>query len=147
MDKYMGFELIHAEPISLGNYNKCKGWIIPENENPDTEGYLIVYSDDYNSWCPKEVFEKAHYKVSKDNKIILKNVEDFIIKHETLTYGDKTTVVHAHLKNGFVITEASSCVDIANYNIVIGEQICLEKIFDQVWKLLGFLLQTAKNGV
>ena len=29
----------------------------------------------------------------------------------------------------------------------VGRDICMGKIRDQVWKLLGFLLQTAVNGV
>lgn len=60
MTKYLGVKLIEAEVMTLGDYNKFKGWIIPENEDPNREGYKVKYSDDYISWSPKEVFEKAY---------------------------------------------------------------------------------------
>jgi hypothetical protein len=64
MEKYIGVKLIEAEPMNLGDYNKFKGWAIPENEDPKTEGYKVKYSDDYISWSPKEVFEEAYRTIS-----------------------------------------------------------------------------------
>ena len=54
MDKYIGAKLIQAEP----------------ERNPVTKeitGYKVVYPDGYESWSPKDVFEKAYMKVD-DNK-------------------------------------------------------------------------------
>ena len=76
-----------------------------------------------------------------------KMVDDFISEIHTETMGEKTTVVRAVLRNGFEIVEASACVSKENYSEPVGRDICLGKIRDQVWKLLGFLLQTAVNGV
>lgn len=67
MGKYIGTKLIEAEPMKLGDYNKFKGWTIPANENPEREGYKVKYSDDYISWQPKEVFEKAYRKIDGMN--------------------------------------------------------------------------------
>jgi len=75
-----------------------------------------------------------------------KMVKDFIKSYEVIERDGKTTIVHATLVNGYKITEASSCVDPSNYSKEIGTEICLEKIVNQVWGLLGFLLQTAFNG-
>ena len=61
--------------------------------------------------------------------------------------GGKTTVVRAVLKNGFEIVESSSCVSAENYDEKLGEEICMERIRNKVWELLGFLLQTAVGGV
>lgn len=60
--KYIGTKLIKAKPMTRGEYNEYRGWKIPENENPQDEGYLVVYvdSDDYVSWSPKDVFERAY---------------------------------------------------------------------------------------
>ena len=74
-------------------------------------------------------------------------VERFIDHHETVTMGGKTTVVRAMLKNGFEIVESSSCVSAENYDEKLGEEICMERIRNKVWELLGFLLQTAVGGV
>lgn len=60
MQQYLGAKLIQAEPLTLGDYNQRRGWTIPENENPNREGYYIVYPDGYVSWSPKEVFDEAY---------------------------------------------------------------------------------------
>lgn len=73
MKKYIGTKQLKAKPMNLGEYNKYRGWKQPENEDPNTEGYLVEYQDGgkpnderhegYISWSPKDVFEKA-YKVA-----------------------------------------------------------------------------------
>ena len=40
MKQYIGTKVVQAEPAA--------------------DGYKIVYSDGYESWCPKEVFEEAY---------------------------------------------------------------------------------------
>lgn len=57
-------------------------------------------------------------------------------------YGEKTTVLMATLPNGFVIVESSSCVDPANFDMKIGEQICMEHLVNRIWELEGYHLQT-----
>jgi len=58
--KYLGVKLVEAAELNLGDYNIYRGWDIPENEDPKREGYLVVYPDGYESWCPKEQFEEAN---------------------------------------------------------------------------------------
>ena len=60
MKKYIGTKVICAEPMNRGDYNKYRGWTIPADENPAYEGYLVKYSDDYVSWSPKDVFDRAY---------------------------------------------------------------------------------------
>jgi len=64
------------------------------------------------------------------------------------SFGKPMTVVSCRMKNGFLLVDHTTCVDPANYSEEIGKQICMEHIEDQVWKLLGYQLQTvcsAKN--
>ena len=68
-------------------------------------------------------------------------VDRFIKTTEVMTIGEKTTLVHATLQNGFTITKTSACVDPENYDEKIGAEICMEHIKNEVWYLLGFLLQ------
>jgi hypothetical protein len=75
MERYVGTKLIVAEPMSRGEYNSFRGWKIPENENPEDEGYLVQYEDGYISWSPKETFEAAYRKTGA--------LED--LKHDLLT--------------------------------------------------------------
>ena len=64
-----------------------------------------------------------------------------------ITLGDKTTVVRCVLRNGFEIVESSSCVDPKNYSEEYGAEICMERIKNKIWELLGFLIQTAWHGI
>ena len=60
MKKYIGTKMIEATPMSRGEYNRYRGWTIPKDENPADEGYLVKYSDGYESWSPKKQFEEAY---------------------------------------------------------------------------------------
>ena len=60
MRKYVGTKIIEAKEMNRGDYNKYRGWTITENENPNDEGYLVRYSDGYESWSPKKQFEDAY---------------------------------------------------------------------------------------
>ena len=60
MKKYIGVKQVEAEPMNLGDYNKERGWNIPDDEDPLREGFIIKYPDGYISWTPKEVFEEAY---------------------------------------------------------------------------------------
>lgn len=153
MKKYIGTKLIEAKPMTLGEYNVFRGWKIPDNEDPARKGYLVQYPDSYVSWSPKEIFEAAYLQVN-DNKSLpsgvsigQKMVDEFISYIETTTMGDRTTVVRCVLRNGFEIVESSSCVDPKNYSEEMGREICMGKIKDKIWELLGFLLQTAWHGI
>ena len=60
MKNYVGTKFIEAREMTRGDYNDYRGWKMPENENPADEGYLVKYSDGYESWSPKDVFEEAY---------------------------------------------------------------------------------------
>lgn len=154
MKTYIGTKIVEAHPMNRGEYNEYRGWTIPKDENPADEGFLVKYHDNYESWSPKYVFEKAYLPVVTNPElrtnapsISQQMVDEFIDFIDVQTMGTKTTVVRATLKNGFEIVETSACVSVENYDDPMGENICLEKIKDKVWMLLGFLLQTAVNGV
>lgn len=62
---YVGQKVIHAKPMSRGEYNEYRGWDMPVGENPSDQGYLVEYadSDAYQSWSPKAVFEAAYQMI------------------------------------------------------------------------------------
>jgi hypothetical protein len=62
MDKYVGTKIIKARPMTRGDYNNFRGWTIPADENPNDEGYLVEYEDNYISWSPKKTFDMAYRK-------------------------------------------------------------------------------------
>jgi len=151
MNYYIGTKLIKAEPCTVAEFNATEHPLIYTGKCK--EGYKVIYPDNYVSWSPKDVFEKAYMKVDtnenlkSDISISQKMVDDFIKGTHVDTIGEKTTLVRATLRNGFELVEASSCVDKTNYDEKIGAEICMKKIKDKIWFLLGFLLQTAKNGI
>ena len=74
MDLYIGTKTILAAPMTRGEYNKYRNWIVPENENPDDKGYLVEYvdagdknhpnHDNYISWSPKKTFDASYRPVT-----------------------------------------------------------------------------------
>ena len=159
MKQYIGTKLIEAEPAFRCTDNQMRVDIIIDPDEAASyykseEGYRVRYPDGYESWSPKETFEKAYLPLNINEElgtsapsIGAKMVDDFIAETWTTTLGDKTTVVRAMLKNGFELVEASACVSKENYSEPMGKEICMGKIRDRVWQLLGLLLQTAVNGV
>lgn len=146
MKQYIGTKLIDAE--------FCPAWKDCGEHKTGDPGYRVRYPDGYESWSPRDVFERAYLPVTVNShlrtdapSISQEMVEDFILETCTQTLGDKCTVVRAILRNGFEIVESSACVSAENYDEELGEKICLEKIRDKVWMFLGFLLQTAVAGV
>lgn len=68
-------------------------------------------------------------------------VDSFIKDVQYIKLGEKTTVCRLVLVNGFEVTTTSACVHPENYKQEIGEEVSLRRAKDQVWMLLGFLLQ------
>lgn len=166
MKQCIGTKIVKAEPAK--RYELVDDTIIIEESRGATRvemqlienaiscevGYRVVYADGYKSWSPRGAFERAYLPIDVNEKlktdkpsISQQMVDDFIDQVEVQTMGEKTTVVRATLKNGFEIVEASSCVSPENYDENLGADICLHKIKDKVWMLLGFLLQTGVAGV
>lgn len=71
---------------------------------------------------------------------VLNNMKDVIVR-TVEEFGKPTTYVTARMKNGFTVRASTTCVDPSIYKEEIGKQICLKKIEDQIWLLLGYQLQ------
>lgn len=75
------------------------------------------------------------------NRVNSRDVENAITKVEYVVLPDgKTTICLLTLDNGFTVRGEASCVDPANYNKLVGEEIALQNAKDEVWPLLGFRL-------
>ncbi|HIW77038.1 MULTISPECIES: Gp49 family protein [Gordonibacter] len=75
-----------------------------------------------------------------DNRVMPEQI-DAIMNAAEVTVEDRfgcMTVVHAKLSCGFIITETSACIDSANYDRKIGEEICMERVRNKVWELEGY---------
>lgn len=141
MSKYIITRLVEAEPKKM-----CIN-IVPTTEHKD--GYKITHEDGTTTWSEKQNFEHMSIKVGENNTITQEFV-DYLVDNSCMdvqTIDNKTTIVYILLPNGFSMVESSSCVDPNNYDEKIGEEICIEKIKNRLWELLGFMLATAKNGL
>lgn len=76
-------------------------------------------------------------KVTQAEIDLLLNSADVQVRTE---FG-KCTVVTVRLRNGFILTESSACVDPANYDTELGKRLCLQHIENRLWELEGYALQ------
>lgn len=63
MKKYTGTKEVSAKPMSLGEFRAYSGrdpYSNTEDPGDSYMGYLVKYEDGYESWSPKNVFEKAY---------------------------------------------------------------------------------------
>jgi hypothetical protein len=146
--KAIGIKMVELIAMCAGEA-QYRGYKTNGKEGNDA-GYEVTYPDGYKSWCPKEVADKAYFKLDETNdgtKILEQDVENFISSHQTTTIGPKTTVVLATTITGFDMVNSSACVDPKNYSQELGEKYALETIKSNLWSYLGFVLQWAKNGL
>lgn len=74
MQTYIGTKLVRMQPMTRGEYNDFRGWLLPADENPEDEGYLVEYLDGgapntphyagYVSWSPKAQADAAYRPTS-----------------------------------------------------------------------------------
>ncbi len=82
--KYKCHKEVQAKPMTRGDYNTYRGWRIPSDENPNDEGYLVVYGKDtpdhYESWSPKKQFDEGYASI-QDPKEFSGIMRHFAFKH------------------------------------------------------------------
>ncbi len=62
MKKYIGTKTVKATPaVKKGGKVYLPEDAIPKSLEPKEEGYKVVYENGYESFCPKEEFEKAYH--------------------------------------------------------------------------------------
>lgn len=67
---YVGTKVVRALPYTLKQYNDLRGWDVPDEQDPETKGYLLEYVDGgppnvhgftgYLSWVPEDVFKRSY---------------------------------------------------------------------------------------
>lgn len=108
--------------------------------------YLLeqVLNDEITILTPELIkFDEDNTSTSVDDSVKKETIDNILSQTLIVVekYGNKTTILKATLPNGFVVVESSSCVDPKNFNMSIGEQICMKKLEDKIWELEGYKLQ------
>lgn len=80
-------------------------------------------------------------KVTQTEIDLLLNSADVQVRTE---FG-KCTVVTVRLRNGFILTESSACVDPANYDAELGKRLCLQHIENRLWELEGYACRRGRT--
>lgn len=111
------------------------------------EGYQVIYPDGYTSWCPKATFEQYSLPMGDDpTRITEETVRSMVVDMDTERMGNHT-VLHTTLSNGFSLVTESACVEAANYDEEIGANYAYARALPEIWKLLGFVLASARTGL
>lgn len=79
-------------------------------------------------------------KITVTQKEVNDNMRDVLVR-TVEEFGKPCTYVTVRMKNGFTLRESTTCVDPSNYSEEIGKEICLKRIENKVWFLLGYALQ------
>ena len=83
----------------------------------------------------ERIAAKPGEKVTKDQILSrIKSVDYSMLPKSTVTLCNIT------LDNGFSVRGESACVDPANFDQKIGEEIAYNNAFNKLWPLFGFLL-------
>ena len=92
---------------------------------------------DLDAQAMPQTSPKANTVTKEDVK---ENMQDVVVR-TLMDFGKPTTYVTVRMKNGFTLRESTTCVDPRNYSEEIGAEICLKRLENQVWLLLGYALQ------
>lgn len=75
MKSFIGTKIILAEPMAEGEFNARFKGAERDLNSVSQCGYHVQYSNPdgsvYNSWSPKDTFERAYRPVSDDEKLLL----------------------------------------------------------------------------
>jgi len=152
MKKYLGVKMIEAVATTHGEYAMEKYGNVDSKLStidPSTEGYKVIYDNDYVSWSPKDVFEASYFPISDEegSKINLEDVQTFMGDITGNQVDEVSTLVKCESVTGFTQYAISSCVSPDNYNTELGKKYGTEELVSKYWHCLGFVLKWAKNGL
>lgn len=80
------------------------------------------------------------------NKVTVEFLKSEIVDIEYTRLQGTLTHCAITVKNGFVFTGESACVDAANFDEEIGKKIAYENAFEKMWLPYGFLLKQKTGG-
>lgn len=62
MKTFIHTRVVQAQPMTRREYCNLRGWGVPENEDPNSDGYLVQDDScrDYLTWCFKDIFQEYY---------------------------------------------------------------------------------------
>jgi Phage protein (N4 Gp49/phage Sf6 gene 66) family len=72
-------------------------------------------------------------------KLSLEDIKNAVAEIDFLRVPDSTvTICVLRLQNGFIVLGHSACINPADFDQSLGENIAYEKALDQIWQLEGY---------
>ncbi len=71
-------------------------------------------------------------------KLTKEHLESLIAKKEFIRHGETLTICVVTLHSGFQLLGQSACIDPANFDATIGEQIAYDDAVEKLWQLEGY---------
>lgn len=150
MNTYIGCKMVEAEPMTRGAYNQLRGWKLPERENPEDQGYLVKYDDNYISWSPKDIFEKQHFMLMSDKQELLESLS-YIDINDLYNFRGKSIwedIEPFYKKNGYFL---GGTFEISDTTATFDEwkKVCIEQdyVAEMIFlALLNFSIYGFKKG-
>lgn len=65
---YIGTKVVQAIQMTSNDFKARKG--IKHNDE-NAHGYLVIYEDNYQSWSPKEVFERCYRRITEQERRLI----------------------------------------------------------------------------
>ncbi len=137
------------EGCEVRNYIGVEKLKAAPQERDGFPGYCIFHEDGFESWIPKEKFERTYFPIEKSDKITIGDVEKFINlgKCNVATWGDKIAITEFTMPTGWIDIETLSCSDPANYDEGLSKEVCIDCIANNLWNHLDFMIKWANNGL
>lgn len=72
-------------------------------------------------------------------KLTLDYIKSLIVNAEYQRFGDTLTVCVLTLRNGFMVTGESACINKAVFDAEIGQKVAYDNAVNKIWQLEGYL--------
>jgi len=140
MKTYIGTKIIRAKPMNRQAYNAYRGWVVPKDENPLDEGYLVEYMDGgkantvkyvgYISWSPKAQFEAAYTEIPNTDtmqyayqvRIAAEKAELDRKREKLIAFVQSAAFDGLDVQERGRLTRQLTIMD--DYSAVLGERLC-----------------------
>lgn len=148
MKDYITCSYVQAQPITRGDYNSLQGWVLPENENGNDEGYLVWRGKKHCCWIPKDIFERESLELPEKNyscSLVNMDIVNKLIRSTHVeVFNEHITYMTCHLINGLSFDTVQLCNEA--YDFEREKQKCFDQIILQIAENLEFLVTTALEG-
>lgn len=123
-------------------HKTIQAYIDKIRDKKQAENYMAcVVLDTYSDTLYEKEYSLENQGKFKDHlteEDIKNKIKD---KKFTILEDGKTTICNLYLENGYTVRGESACVNPANFDKALGEEIAYKNAVDKVWVLEGYLLQ------